>query len=132
MTKAEPSATIVAVMMGMGHLRAAYPLRHIGLDGILIYGSESSTPKNEYKIWKKIRASYYFFSRAGELPLVMTPPIGAHEELNKLWLQDIHAGIAMPGPAGCCHEWLFDMRESGRLADAAWAAISQRAKIRLF
>jgi hypothetical protein len=70
MTKPGPSATVVAVMMGMGHLRAAYPLRHFCLDGILMYGSESNTPKNEYKIWRKIRESYYLFSRAGEIPLI--------------------------------------------------------------
>ena len=64
------SATIIAVLMGMGHLRAAYPLRHFGLDGVLIYGSKRSTPKNEYRIWRKIRKSYYFFSRAGEIPLI--------------------------------------------------------------
>ena len=56
--------------MGMGHLRAAYPLRHFGLDGVLIYGSKNSTPKSEYEIWRKIRTSYYFFSRAGKIPLI--------------------------------------------------------------
>jgi hypothetical protein len=84
MTKHEPSATVVAVMMGMGHLRAAYPLRHFCLDGILMYGSESNTPKNEYKIWRKIRESYYLFSRAGEIPL-----IGGLMQRLMVWLQRI-------------------------------------------
>ena len=70
MTKLEPAAIVVAVEMGMGHLRAAHPLRHFGLDGVLTYGSKSSTPKNEYGIWRKIRASYYFFSRAGKIPVL--------------------------------------------------------------
>ena len=70
MTAPERGATVVAVLMGMGHLRAAYPLRHFAHDGVLIYGSKRSTPKNEYRIWRKIRKSYYFFSRAGEIPLM--------------------------------------------------------------
>jgi len=70
MTAPEKKATVVAVMMGMGHLRAAYPLKHLTIDGIVVYGSERTTPKKEYRIWRKIRTSYYFFSRAGELPLI--------------------------------------------------------------
>ena len=70
MTEPRRLATVVAVMMGMGHLRAAYPLRRLGGGDVLIYGSKSTTPKDEYRIWRQIRKSYYFFSRAGELPLI--------------------------------------------------------------
>jgi hypothetical protein len=70
MTEPEKKADIVAVMMGMGHLRAAYPLRNITDKGILIYGSEQNTPKKEYWVWKRLRTSYYFFSRAGEIPFI--------------------------------------------------------------
>ena len=70
MTAPERGATVVAVLMGMGHLRAAYPLRHFAHDGVLIYGSKRTTPKSEYRIWRKIRKSYYFFSRAGKIPLI--------------------------------------------------------------
>lgn len=70
MTAPERGATVVAVLMGMGHLRAAYPLRHFAHGGVLIYGSKRTTPKSEYRIWRKIRKSYYFFSRAGEIPLI--------------------------------------------------------------
>lgn len=54
------------------------------------------------------------------LPILMADPIGAHEELNKRWLREIHAGVTPPGPLAACGEWLFDLRESGRLAEAAW------------
>ncbi|MGB7566901.1 MAG: hypothetical protein WBM07_03510 [Chitinivibrionales bacterium] len=84
MTKPEPSAIVVAVEMGMGHLRAAYPLRHLGLDGVLIYGSKNSTPKSEYKIWRKIRTSYYFFSRAGKIPLIGKFLVHALEWLERI------------------------------------------------
>jgi hypothetical protein len=84
MTKPEPCAIVVAVMMGMGHLRAAYPLRHFCLNGILMYGSKNNTPENEYKIWRKIRLSYYLFSRAGEIPL-----LGSLMLRLMVWLQRI-------------------------------------------
>ncbi|MBN1938610.1 MAG: hypothetical protein JW843_03425 [Candidatus Aminicenantes bacterium] len=54
------------------------------------------------------------------LPILMADPIGAHEELNKRWLGEIHAGLTPPGPLEASGEWLFDLRESGRLAEAAW------------
>jgi hypothetical protein len=59
----------------------------------------------------------------------MAPPIGTHEELNKRWLQEIHAGINPPGPLECCHEWLFDLRDSGRLAEAAWDGFLKGRKL---
>jgi len=54
------------------------------------------------------------------IPILIAPPIGTHEELNKRWLQEIHAGIEPPGALEYTHEWLFDLRENGRLAEAAW------------
>lgn len=59
-------AEVVAVLMGMGHLRAAYPLRRLGGGSVTIYGSENDTPPAEYRIWRAIRNSYYIVSRAGE------------------------------------------------------------------
>jgi hypothetical protein len=70
MTAPDKKANIVAVMMGMGHLRAAYPLIHIADNGIMVYGSERDASAKEYKVWRKFRASYYFFSRAGEIPFI--------------------------------------------------------------
>ena len=84
MTEPNKHALVVAVMMGMGHLRAAYPLRHRGIEGVFIYGSKSSTPEEEYRIWRKIRNSYYFFSRAGEIPC-----IGNFMVRFMVWLQGI-------------------------------------------
>ena len=33
------------------------------------------------------------------LPILMADPIGAHEELNKRWLREIHAGVSPRGPS---------------------------------
>lgn len=75
--KAEPDfsppsdkgVAIVTVHMGLGHLRAAYPLLRMGIGKLLSCGSRWDTPAKEYRIWRKIRRSYYFLSRAEEIPL---------------------------------------------------------------
>ncbi len=63
------------------------------------------------------------------LPILLAEPIGAHEELNKRWLREIHAGISPPGPLEACDEWLFDLRENGRLAEAAWDGFLKARKL---
>jgi hypothetical protein len=66
------------------------------------------------------------------IPILLAPPIGTHEELNKRWLQEIHAGIKPPGSVECCHEWLFDLRDNGRLAEAAWDGFLKARKLGAF
>jgi hypothetical protein len=44
-------------------------------------------------------------------------------------LQEIHAGVKPAGPPELCHEWLFDLRESGRLAEAAWDGFLKVGKL---
>jgi hypothetical protein len=63
------------------------------------------------------------------LPILMADPIGAQEELNKRWLREIHAGVSPPGPVEACGEWLFDLRENGRLAEAAWDGFLKARKL---
>lgn len=40
--------------------------------------------------------------------------------MNRCWLREIHAGVDQSGPLRYTHEWLFDLLENGRLAEAAW------------
>jgi hypothetical protein len=63
------------------------------------------------------------------LPILMADPIGAHEELNKRWLREIHAGVSPAGPLEACGEWLFDLRDNGRLAEAAWDGFLKARKL---
>lgn len=53
------------------------------------------------------------------IPTVIAPPIGSQEEFNRLWLQQMGAGVDQLDPryAG---EWLFDWIRSGALARMAW------------
>jgi hypothetical protein len=63
------------------------------------------------------------------LPILMAPPIGTHEELNRRWLEVIHAGVNPPGPVEFCAEWLADLRADGRLAEAAWDGFLKSRKL---
>lgn len=53
------------------------------------------------------------------MPIIMAPPIGAQEHFNRKWLLEIQAGIPQKAPRHT-HEWLFDLLNEGRLAEAAW------------
>ena len=66
------------------------------------------------------------------IPILIAPPIGTHEELNKRWLRELHTGITPPGPPEYVNEWLFDLRENGRLAEAAWDGFLKVRKLGTF
>ncbi len=68
-------------------------------------------------LWTK-PSELSFYAGLG-LPIIMAPPLGAHEHMNRKWLLEIHAGIIQQEPDHCS-EWLFDLLNEGRLAEAAW------------
>lgn len=59
---------VISVLMGLGHMRAAYPFRKFLKKGIYLYGIKKTTSTEELKIWKKVQRLYYFLSRAGRIP----------------------------------------------------------------
>jgi hypothetical protein len=63
-------AWVVSVHMGLGHMRAAYPLRDLANGEIIVDGSETFCKPDEYNLWKRLRQIYYFMSRAENIPLV--------------------------------------------------------------
>ncbi len=68
-------------------------------------------------LWTK-PSELSFYSGLG-LPIIISPPLGSHEHYNKKWLIEHRAGIPQDDPKLCC-EWLFDLLNEGRLAQAAW------------
>jgi len=78
-------------------------------------------------LWTK-PSELSFFCALG-IPILMAPPIGTHEERNRRWLEEIHAGVEPAGHVEDCHEWLFDLRENGRLAEAAWDGFLKARKL---
>lgn len=78
-------------------------------------------------IWTK-PSEMSFYCGLG-IPILMAPPIGTHEEENKKWLIEIHAGIEPQSAVKYCDEWLFDMRKRGVFAEAAWDGFLSAPKL---
>ncbi|MGA2091464.1 MAG: hypothetical protein ABSH12_08425 [Endomicrobiales bacterium] len=78
-------------------------------------------------LWTK-PSELSFYCALG-LPILTAPAVGTHEELNRKWLQDVHAGVKPAGPLEHTDEWLFDLRESGLLAEAAWDGFLKGRKL---
>lgn len=69
-------------------------------------------------LWTK-PSEITFYCALG-IPILIAPPIGTHEEYNRKWLINISAGLDPAGRSRYCDEWLFDLRDNGCLARAAW------------
>ncbi|MFP4288912.1 MAG: hypothetical protein ACLFQS_06620 [Bacteroidales bacterium] len=76
-------------------------------------------------LWSK-PSELSFYSALG-IAFIMTPTIGAQEKSNKKWLREIQAGIKQENP-DYTEQWLFDLLNKGRLADAAWAGFLKARK----
>jgi|AGTN01.1.fsa_nt_gi hypothetical protein len=62
-------AWIVAAEMGLGHLRAAFPLRDIAYGNVLDAAASPFCSPGEYRLWERMRRLYYFLSRAENIPV---------------------------------------------------------------
>ncbi|MGA2534183.1 MAG: hypothetical protein ABSG19_14240 [Candidatus Aminicenantales bacterium] len=78
-------------------------------------------------LWTK-PSELSFYCALG-IPILIAPPIGTHEERNRRWLEEIHAGVEPAGRIEDCREWLFDLRDNGRLAEAAWDGFLKARKL---
>ena len=96
-----------------------------------------SPEKNEYfrLFAQAIRTTDILWTKPSELsfycglglPIIMSPPIGAQERYNAKWLREIHAGIPQEDPR-YTDQWLFDLLNEGRLAEAAWSGFLKARK----
>jgi hypothetical protein len=68
-------------------------------------------------LWTK-PSEMTFFAGLG-LPLILSDPVGTHEQYNRRWVREEGAGMKQRQPrfAG---EWLKDWLKDGTLASAAW------------
>jgi hypothetical protein len=69
-------------------------------------------------LWTK-PSEMTFYGGLG-LPLVLAPPVGAHERYNARWAEENGAGLPQLDPRRC-EGWLLEWIEDGVLAAAAWA-----------
>jgi len=63
-------AWVIAVTMGYGHQRAAYPLKDIAHEGIITANDYPGIPKKDQRVWKQSRSFYEFISRLKHIPLI--------------------------------------------------------------
>jgi hypothetical protein len=108
----EHKAWIVAVDMGYGHQRAAYPLRHLSPTGKVINANNyEGITRREYHSWRNTEKLYNFFSRLSNIPVLghwffgimdkfqEIPPFYPRRDLSKPSLQlrqnyiQIHSGF---------------------------------------
>jgi len=68
-------------------------------------------------VWTK-PSEMSFYSGLG-LPIIMAPTVGSQEVFNRHWLEEIQAGIPQNEPQ-YASEWIFELLEQGRFAEAAW------------
>jgi hypothetical protein len=73
-------------------------------------------------LWTK-PSELVFYAALG-IPLVMSKPLGAHEESNRDWIRRMGAGYPMEDPR-YASEWLRDWIDTGMLAEAAFDAYSK-------
>ena len=76
-------------------------------------------------LWSK-PSELSFYCGLG-IPFIISPTIGAQERSNKKWLQEIQAGFKQDNPE-YTDQWLFDLLNKGRLAEAAWAGFLKARK----
>ncbi len=65
------SAWVVAVDMGYGHQRAAYPLRHLSPTGkVVIANNYEGIPRSDFRLWDSSRRFYELASRLTNIPVL--------------------------------------------------------------
>jgi hypothetical protein len=77
-------------------------------------------------LWTK-PSELSFYCALG-IPIIMTQAIGPQEKCNQRWLREIGAGIKQQNPE-FTNQWLFDLLNRGRLAEAAWNGFLKARKI---
>jgi uncharacterized Fe-S cluster-containing radical SAM superfamily enzyme len=67
----QKEAWVVAVDMGYGHQRSAYPLRHLAPQGkVLNANSYEGIPQKDRKIWEASKRFYDFISTFRRVPVI--------------------------------------------------------------
>ena len=77
-------------------------------------------------LWTK-PSELSFYSALG-LPIIIAPTIGSQEDFNKRWLLSVGSGISQENPL-YTNQWLFDLLNSGRLAEVAMQGFVEVEKL---
>ena len=77
-------AWVATADMGLGHQRAAYPLRDIAEGGVLTLGRAENTSPAEHKLWERLRKSYEFLSRTKSWPIIGNTVFGVLDRIQNI------------------------------------------------
>jgi len=77
-------AWVATADMGLGHQRAAYPLRDIAEGGLMTLGRADSTSASEHKLWERLRKSYEFLSRTNSWPIIGHTVFGLLDRIQNI------------------------------------------------
>ncbi|HCM36517.1 MAG: hypothetical protein A3J30_02940 [Candidatus Wildermuthbacteria bacterium RIFCSPLOWO2_02_FULL_47_9c] len=100
-------------------------LRQKGAGRVFVHSS--STKKKYFKDFSAIlsktdilwtKPSELVFYAAFGIPIIIAPPIGSQEKMNRKWLLEVGAGIDQKNPE-FLRQWLPDLLEDGAFAEAA-------------
>jgi hypothetical protein len=65
----DSKAWIISANMGLGHMRAAYPLMELSNGNIMSFGEDEGMSKSDKKLYKLFKHSYETMSRIREFPV---------------------------------------------------------------
>jgi hypothetical protein len=77
-------AWVATADMGLGHQRAAYPLRDIAEGGLMTLGKADNTSPAEHKLWERMRKSYEFLSRTKSWPVIGNAVFGILDRIQNI------------------------------------------------
>lgn len=80
-------------------------------------------------LWTK-PSELSFYCALG-IPIIMTPAIGPQEKCNRRWLWETGTGFKQRNPE-YTDQWLFDLINKGRLAEAAWLGFLKARKYGIY
>jgi hypothetical protein len=81
----EKKAWVVAVSMGYGHQRTAYPLKNLAFDGKVINANDyPGIPEKDRKMWERAKAGYEFISRLRRFPIIGKIIFGMFDRLQRI------------------------------------------------
>lgn len=77
-------AWVIAVDMGYGHQRAAYPFRDIACERIITANSDKIVTPEEKRLWEKLQAFYEGVSRFSRVPVIGPPLWRAYDRFQAI------------------------------------------------
>jgi hypothetical protein len=82
--EATAKAYVIAVDMGYGHQRAAYPLKGIAQDRIIIANNDPIVPDSDKSLWERARIFYETVSRLKAVPIIGHLAFDLYNKLQRI------------------------------------------------